>query len=608
MWTPLAFEPRSHADRGRHYLRVLALLKPGSSVAEAQADLGQISRQAEKEFPETNSGRTAYVQSLTDDAVRGAATAMPSMIGSVILVLMIACANVANLLLARCAGRQKEVAVRLALGASRWRLVRQLLTESVLLALLGGAAGLIAAVWAIEALSNGIPRSFAVFIPGWSNFGLNGTILAFTLMTSMLTGVLFGLAPAWQSSRANLAETLKEGAKGGGGQRLRSALVVGEIALSLVLLTGAGLLIRSFVVMMNDDLGIRPENVLALEVSLPEDRYRNDVQRVEFYEQLLSRVENVPGVSSAGAIDIVPISGAGDNSATLQIDGRPPYEKGQEPYVQYRVATPGYFDAIGTGLRQGRVFGKQDDSRVARVVLANETLARRFFPGETAIGRRLRIGRGPELHEIIGIVADVKNDDLEERADPAVYVPFAQASRRAMNLVVHSNLEPALLAAAVRSEARALDRNLPVSRVRTLTAMIDERASPKRLMTWTIAVFALVALILAAVGVYAVMSYTVEQRTREIGIRLALGAQQRSVVYLVLGRGLKLTLLGVLIGLAAAFAVTRAMSFFLYRVTATDPPTFIAVALLLILVAMFACFIPARRATRIDPMTALRYE
>jgi putative ABC transport system permease protein len=612
LWAPLAFNKEEQSNRGNHYLRIMGLLKPGVTVPQAQADFRAIAKRAQQEFPATNSGRDAYVMTLTDDAVRGAREGVSIIMGAVVFVLLIACANVANLLLVRAVSRQRETAVRLALGAGRWRLMRQALTESVLLSLLGGALGLLISVWAIAGLAHGIPEGFSKFIPGWTHLGVNFAVLAFTFLASLLAGALAGLAPVWHSTRTNLNEALKAGGRsesGKGGNRLRGALVVSEVALSLMLLIGAGLMVRSFVERMRADLGIRPENVLALEVSLPRDKYQDKNKSVEFYRQLLQRVESLPGVVKAGAVNIVPISGNGNNNGPFQIVGRPPFPKGQEPYVEFRVATPGYFGAIGTALRQGRMFTDKDDANATRVVLINEMFAGKFFPGQQPIGQRLDLGGGEkETPEIIGVVADVKNDDIDEQADASVYLPHAQNVWRTMNLVIHATHDPTGLAVAVRSEVHALDPNLPVYNVKTVTQMIDERVSPKRLMTYIFGVFALIALLLAAVGIYGVMSYAVTQRTQEIGIRMALGAQIVDVLKLVVRNGMKLAVIGVVIGLPGAFALTRLLANFLFRVTPTDAVTFAAVAICLIVVALFACYVPARRATKVDPLAALRYE
>jgi putative ABC transport system permease protein len=587
-------------------------LKPGVSLAQAQGDLRAIAARAQQQFPETNSGRSAALVTLTDDAVRGARTGVPIIMGAVVFVLLIACANVANLLLVRAASRQRETAVRLALGSSRLRLVRQALTESVLLALLGGALGLFISVWAIQALAHGIPEGFSRFIPGWSRLGVNFNVLAFTFVVSLIAGMFAGLAAVWHSTRTNLNEALKAGGRSdsgrGGHNRLRSVLVVSEVALSLVLLIGAGLMVRSFAEILRADLGIKPENVLALQISLPRDSYEDKSKKLAFYEQLLSRAAVLPGVVKAGAVNIVPFS-SGNQSSTFAIIGQPPFRKGQEPDAQVRVATPDYFEAIGTGLRRGRLFNAHDDANATPVVLINEAFARQFLPGQEPIGQRVNFGGGEkETQEIIGVVADVQDDDLDGEFEPTAYSPYAQSALSYMSLVIRGTQEPSRLAAAVRSEVKALDPNLPVSDVKPVRQMIDERISPKRLMTYILAVFALCALLLASVGIYGVMSYAVTQRTQEIGIRMALGARAIDVLKLVVRNGMSLALIGVAIGMAGAFALTRLLANLLFHVTPTDSLTFAGVSISLILVALLACYIPARRATKVDPLVALRYE
>lgn len=612
MWTPLVFDREQQHDRQSHYLRIIGLLRPGVTIGQAQAELHAIAKRAQEQFPETNSGRDVGVVTLTDDAVRGARTGVPIVMGAVVFVLLIACANVANLLLVRAVSKQRETAVRLALGASRARLIRQALTESAILGILGGTVGLLVSVWAIEALARGIPEDFSKFIPGWNRLGLNLNVLLFTFAVSMLAGLVAGLAPIWHSSRTNLNEALKAGGRGdsarGGHSRLRGVLVVSEVALSLVLLIGAGLMVRSFVAMQRADLGIKPENVLAMQISLPRESYDDKDKRRDFYQQLLNRVEATPGVVKAGVINIVPFSSS-YTSRNFQIVGQPPSGKGEEPFVEIRVTTPSYFDAIGTSLRRGRLFTAQDDAKAGRVILVNEEFSRRFLPGLQAIGKRLELdGEVKQIHEIIGVVADVKNDDLDEAPDPAAYLPYSQNPYLTMNLIIRGTQDPTRIVSAVRAEVSALDPALPVSNVKTVSRMIYERVSPKRLMTYILAVFALCAFLLASVGIYGVMSYAVSQRTQEIGIRMALGAQVADVLRLVLGNGMKLTVIGVVIGLAGAFALTRFLANLLFHVTPTDRLTFAGVAASLIVVALLACYIPARRATKVDPLVALRDE
>jgi putative ABC transport system permease protein len=611
LWTPLSFSSEEASNRQSHYLRVIGLLKPGATLALAQNDISAIAKRAQQQYPESNAGREASVVTLTDDAVRGARTGVPILMGAVAFVLLIACANVANLLLVRAASKQRETAVRLALGASRGRLVRQALTESALLGVIGGILGLIVSVWAIQALAHGIPEGFSKFIPGWNRLGINLNVLLFTFLLSLAAGMLAGLAAIWHATRTNVNEALKAGGRGdskAGQNRLRGGLIVSEVALSLVLLIGAGLMVRSFVEMLRADLGIKPDNVVKLEFSLQQENYADENKRRDFYQELATRVQTIPGVSKAGFISIVPFSSS-NNSSVFQIVGQPPFPKGEEPYVQRRVVTPGYFEAIGTALRQGRLLTSQDDAKSSRVMLINETFAHKYFAGQQPLGQRIDMGGGAEkIKEIVGVVADVKNDDIDEAADPTAYEPHAQTPNRTMNLILRGANDPTQLVAAVRSEVRSLDPNLAVSDVKTLNQMIDERISAKRLLTYILAIFALCALVLASVGIYGVMSYAVTQRTQEIGIRMALGARAADVLRLVVGSGMTLALVGVGIGLAGAFAITRLLANLLYHVRPTDTLTFAGVATVLVTVALIACYIPARRATKVDPLVALRDE
>ncbi len=608
LWTPNVMAPESALDHDSYYLRVFGLVKSGISIAKANTEIVGLSQRAQQQFPATNKGIEAYVVGLNEDFTRGSRMYLTFMLGAVAFVLLIACANVANLLLVRGSTRQKEIGIRMALGASRWRLIRQLLTESILLSLAGGALGLGLAVWGLAALAHGIPEGFSQFIPGWDHLAINNWALGFTLLVSLVTGIIFGLMPALQATQSNFNEALKEGSRGttgGARNRLRNVLVVSEVALSLVLLVGAGLLIRSFIAVLNTDYGIKPDNTISMRIVLSPDRYEKS-QRINFYEQFLSRIKTLPGVMNVGAVDNLPMGGS-NNGSDFQIAGQPPFTKAAQPFVDTRIVTPEYFAAIGTSLHRGRLITPQDTAESPAVLLVNESFAARYFPGRNAIGERLEFVAGKPV-SIVGIVANVMNDDMDNPAEPMVYQPFAQRVPNSMALVVRGQTEVTNLVSAIRQELAALDPNLPLSNVKTIHQTIHERSSPKRVVTIMLGIMALIALLLAAVGLYAVMSFTVAQRTHEIGIRMALGAQARDVFRLVVGQGLRLVFIGIFIGLIGAFALTRVLAQVLFGITATDPLTFAAVALLLAIAAFFACWIPARRATKVDPMIALRGE
>ena len=613
LWVPLAPDAKERANRDSHYLQVAGLLRPGATIEQARAEVAAVAERSRGLHPDSNAGRTAYVETLTDNGTRGSRMHLKVMLGAVVFVLLLACANVANLLLVRASSRQRELAVRAALGASRWRLVRQLLTESLLLALAGGALGLLFSVWGVDYLSHGLPPTFTQYIPGWKNFRIDSTVLAFTLAASLVTGVVFGILPALQATRTNLNESLKEGGKSGvsGGlrrNRARSLLVVSEVALSLVLLAGAGLMVRSFVSMLTADLGIRPDGVLTMQMSLPRPAYPEKSQRADFYERLAARAGELPGAAGAAAVNFLPMDRGGTSSSYFEIEGRPPFEKASRPYAEWRVVTPGYFEAIGMPVLEGRGFNAGDDERAPFVCLVNRSLARRFFP-EGAVGRRLVVNEEEGPWEIVGVVPDTKDEDFEEEPELGFYRPLRQDPWWSMALVVRAERgDPAQLAPAAREAVRALDRELPIYNVRTLRDIVDEALSAQRVMVFTLAFFALGALVLAAVGLYAVMSYTVAQRTHEIGIRLALGAEGRDVLRLVLWQGVGLAVAGLGVGLGLSLVVTRVMASILHEVSPTDPLVFAGVAFVLGLTALVACYVPARRATRVDPMEALRYE
>ena len=597
-------------DRGR-FLSVVGRLKNGVSAEQAAAELRTIEARLSDEAPEFNKNYSAEVLPLRDQFFGNVRRPLWLMLGAVGFVLLIACANVANLLLSLATSREKEIAVRAALGARRFRIVRQLLTESLLLALLGSALGLGLAYLGIKALVLISPREL-VSLQG---VGLNLTVLAWTLAVSLLTGIIFGLAPALHVSRLNLNDALKDGGKSesaqaGGSRRLRSALVVSEIALAVVLLASAGLLIRSFIRLQQVDRGFETDNLLTMVVPVPVSRYREDAQFVNFFSEALERIRHLPNVRSAGMVNYLPLYGGLGSATGFKIEGRPEPPPGQGPSTDVRVADAGYFQTMGIPLLRGRNFSDSEQREPKHVILINQALARKHFPDEDPIGRRLDVAMfdTPQPAEIIGVVGNVRYDSLIDESPPAVYFPHPDLTYSFMTLVIHTDGEPTAIAPAVQREIRALDPNQPVSDVRTMNQVMADWVSRSRFNTLLLGLFAGLATLLSAVGIFGVMNYSVALRTREIGLRLAVGAQPRQVLLLVLRQGLVLTVAGIVLGLAAAFALTRLLSGLLFGVAAVDVTTFAAISLLLILVSLLACYLPARRAMRIDPLSALRYE
>jgi putative ABC transport system permease protein len=612
VFAPLALTPQQAANRGAHYLLTVARLKPGVTLAQAQAEMDGIAARLAEKYPNTNTGRGVVVNTLLGDTVLHYRPALLVLMAAVGFVLLIACANVANLLLARAAGRQKELAVRAALGASRLRVVRQLLTESLILSVVGGGCGVLIAFWASDLIRSSIPAEFVSFIPGWARIGVDARALGFTLGLSVLTGLLFGLAPALQASRPDLNATLKEGGKASGavgGQRLRGALIVAEVALSFVLLIGTGLMVKSFLGLVTADPGFDSEGVLAMELALPAAKYNDAARRADFYRQLVARLEAVPGVEAAGVVNHLPLGGS-NSSTSFLLEGQPEPPPGRENEARYRVCSPRYFETLGMRLAAGRAFTEQDAANAPPVVIVNRTLARRYWPGEDPLGKRIRETGDPARNpwmQVVGVVGDVKHE-MNQEVTPEFYVPHAQRPAGEMNLVVRTKGEPVALAATVRNEVLVLDKDQPVYRTRPMTQVRAESLMLQRFAAVALGVFALIALALAGVGLYGVMSYTVSQRTHEIGVRMALGARGADVLRLVVGQGMKLALIGLGIGLAGSLALTRAIAGLLYGVSATDPATFTLIALVLAGVALLACYVPARRATKVDPMVALRCE
>ncbi len=610
VWIPYA-EDYAKKDRDSHGLTVIARMKPGVTLAQAQEEMNGIAGRLYTQYY-THTGFEVKVVSLHGDIVKKMRPALLVLLAAVGFVLLIACANVANLLLGRAAAREKELAIRAAMGAGRIRLLRQLLTESVLLALLGGAAGVMLAVWGVDALLALSPAD----LPRIDEVSIDARVLAFTFAVAALTGILFGLIPALKASRTNLTQTLKEGSRGvagGGSHRLRRLIVVAEIALSLVLLMGAGLLMRSFFRLMRVDPGFDSHNVLTMKVQVPRTKYKDGPAVTTFYQQLVEKIQALPGVESAGAISQLPLSG--DYwGGTLTFEGvTANAERGNMASfeVDLRAITPDYFTAMKTPLIEGRFFTSRD-VRAKPCAIIDETLARRLWPDASPVGRRFAFGRFPEKPdtwvEIVGVVRHIRHHKLEANVREEVYLPHAAVSFTGMTLAIRTTTDPLNLAGAVRDTVRSIDRDQPVYRIRTMDELVARSLAPARFTLLLLLIFAGVAAVLAVVGIYGVMSHAVTERTHEIGVRMALGAEARDVLKLVVGQGLMLTLAGVAIGLAAAFAATRVMTGLLYGVTATDAVTFAVVPVLLAGVALAASFVPARRAMKVDPMVALRYE
>jgi putative ABC transport system permease protein len=612
VWMPIRSYPNFSDDRRKNAAAVIARLKPGVSVRQAQSEMDTIAARLAAQYPETNADRRVMVQSFQDFIVEDLKPSLLVLLGAVGFVLLIACANVANLLLARALTRQKEMALRTALGASRTRLMRQLLTETVMLSLLGGGLGLLLGVWGTRLLAANSPSD----LPAGISAKLDPAVLSFTLGISMLTGLLFGLAPALKFSKPDVYETLKEGGKTSGSGSVRSGargvLVVSQVALALVLLIGSGLMIRSFLNLVRVAPGFNADNLLTLEYRVPRNKYPEGKQQWSFHKQVVERVSALPGVASAAVVLALPYSGNGGSIGFVPLD-RPEPPKGDEPLAQRNSADAHYFDTMQIPLLSGRVFTEQDQAGSPPVVVINQTLARRYWPDDDPIGKPIRIVDSNSTDSsfsatVAGVVGDVKHGSLDEKSTPQIYLSFAQNPFIFATLVVRTQSEPMSMAAAVRSAVWSVDKDQPVWKVRTAQFLINRDLGPRRFMMALLVGFAALALLLATIGIYSVISYSVTQRTHEIGVRMALGAKAGDVLRLVIGQGMILILIGVGAGLAAAFGLTRLMAGLLFGVTVTDPLTFAAISVVLTGVALGACFVPALRATKVDPMIALRYE
>jgi putative ABC transport system permease protein len=618
VWVPVGLNAasRGFTSRGNHPgLLALGLLKPGVTFEQARGDMARVMRSISEQHPGPAGDTVVRMTTLTEEIVGDVRPALLVLLGGIGFVLLIACVNVANLLLARALGRQREIAIRAALGASRARVIRQLLTESAMLAIVGGVAGLAIAVWGVDFLIAVSPES----IPRLAETSVDGTVLAFTAAVSLLTGLAFGLVPALQVSRPDLNEALKEGSRGATDgvrrNRVRTALVVTELALALVLLVGAGLMVRSFARLLDVDPGFNPEGVLAATIPLPSAKYPEDPQQVAFFERVRDRVRALPGVVAAGAVSNPPISG-GAWQTNYAVEGREEPDEGAVLFTDVVVASPDYFRVMEIPVRAGRDFSDRDRADGLKVALIDETMARTIFAGEDPIGKRIGIDHDDDgnriWREIVGVVGHVKHYGLDKASRSQVYVPHAQIPLSDMTLVVRTAGDPAALAPALRAEVLAVDADQPLSYLGPMREVVADSLAQRRFSMALLGIFALVALVLSAVGIYGVMAYAVTQRTHEIGIRMALGAGRGDVIRMVVRHGMALALAGVAAGAGMALVMSRLISgqsaSLLFEVSPTDPPTFIGVALLLAAVAFLACYLPARRAARVDPMIALRYE
>jgi len=606
IWMPLAFTDEEKRQQGNLNLALIGRLKPGVSAGQAESEL----RALEQDLPLGKIGYTINALPLQQQMVGKIRKLLLVLLATVALVLLIACANIANLLLARASSRQKEIAIRAAMGAGRIRLIRQLLTESLLLSLGGGALGFLLAVWGSSLLVALIPED----VPRVHEVSVDGRILGFTLLVSFVTGVVFGLAPALQASRLDLNASLKEGMRGTTAglrqNRLRSLLVVSEVAMALVLLVSAALLIKSFVRLLEVKPGFNPANVLTMDIQLPDlppSRYAKDEEQTAFFQQLMDRIKALPGVDGASAVVTLPLTGAFE-STDLILAGQQSLPNAQRPEADYTTVTPDFFRTMQIPLLQGRQFTTQDTKGTPGVIIINDILARMCWPGEDPIGKHFTVGFEKTPREIVGVVASIKQTRLDAAGRPAMYMPHLQSPSSGMTVLVRTSGAPLAMAAAVREQVWAIDKNVPVTHLQTMDQVFGDSVAQPRFSMLVVGLFAALALVLASVGIYGVMAYSVSRRAHEIGVRMALGARTGQVLKLVLKEGMTLTLMGIAVGLFGAFALTRLIATLLFGVSAKDPFTFISVAALLAAVALVACYIPARRATKVDPLVALRYE
>jgi putative ABC transport system permease protein len=606
-WRPLALP--ANPTRGGHFLAVIARMKPGVTVQQAGAEMKAISERLAVQYPENSANESAEVIGLHENAVAGIRPALLTLLAAVGVVILIACANVANLLLVRASVRGKEIAIRTALGAGRRRLILQMLSESLVLALAGGSVGLLLAYLAIRP----IQTLSAGSLPRASDISIDTSVLLFALVVSVATGILFGLAPAWQASRITVGSVLKEGGRSStasSGRWVRSSLLVAEVAMSIVLLVGAALLLRSFARLTSVDPGFRPEHVLAFRVALPNAAYPQDQHRIAFFTRLLEGLDALPEVTSAGMTQTLPMRG--DYVLSFTIQGRPEPKPNEGPSANYRAASPNYFQTMGIPLLRGRAMTDRDGEKSPMVAVVDQKFVERHFPDQDPIGQRIDIGNGTDgFYEIVGVVGSIRDASLDTNPGPTMYVPFGQDTFNSMWVVARTPGDPTGLSAAVRQAVRAIDRGLPAFAMTPLATVVSDSVAERRFSMLLLGLFAFIALFLAAVGLYGVVAYSVSQRTQEIGLRMAIGAQRGDVLRMVVGGGMKLAVAGVAIGIACALAlahVVTTMATMLFEVKPFDPASYSVTALVLLAVAALACYVPARRATRVDPIVALRQE
>jgi putative ABC transport system permease protein len=612
-WAPLDLNPTERANRSNHYLQVLGSLKPGVSASQAQADLGAIADRLAREYPETNAGHSLRVTGVVDDLTQGSKQFIAVLMGAAFFVLLLACANVANLQLARATVRQKEIAVRRALGAGRWQIARQLLVESLLVALLGGSAGLLLAAWGIDSTRSTLPPFIIQHVAGLKHLEVDSTVTAFTLAVALLAGILAGIAPAFEASRCELNEVLKEGLRGGssgpGRNRLRSLLVVSEVALALVLLAGAGLMVKGFRNLISADQGFNSNHVLSFRVSLPAASYSDKVRVREFYDSVLQKLKALPGAQSAAAVTSLPSSWSW-NQTQYRGEGQSAPAPGELRLTVSQSATPDYFRTLRIPLVQGRSLTSEDSTQSPPVAVISEKLAQRIWPSQNAIGKRIQLG-SPESKEpwrtVVGVVGDIKQTPFDP-PHPTAYVPFDQVPANSAGFLVRTQGDPLSLASAARAQVLSVGHEIPPYDVRTVEQRISDTISGVEASARMMLAFGAVALVLAAAGIFALMAYSVSQRTHEIGVRLALGARPADIVRMVVGNAMKLAIIGLAVGVPLALALAHVVSTVLFGIARLDALVLAGIIVLLALVAATAAYVPARRATKVDPMVALRYE